>query len=55
MDLFPIGCGEWRLHLHWDEGRMSLALAFCVAAILVIGIFSAPWLDWSLAAAASLF
>ena len=34
---------------------MSLALAFCVAAILVIGVLSAPWLDWSLAAAASLF
>jgi len=33
----------------------ALALAMCVAAILVIGIFSAPWLDWSLAAAASLF
>jgi NADH-quinone oxidoreductase subunit N len=33
----------------------AIALGLCVAAILVIGTLSAPWLDWSLRAAASLF
>ncbi|MEX2030796.1 MAG: NADH-quinone oxidoreductase subunit N [Anaerolineales bacterium] len=33
----------------------AIALGLCVVAILVIGTLSAPWLDWSLRAAASLF
>jgi hypothetical protein len=33
----------------------ALALAACVAAILLIGTLSAPWLDWSLRAAQGLF
>jgi NADH-quinone oxidoreductase subunit N len=36
-------------------GQHALALVLCVAAILVIGTLSAPWLDWALAAAGSLF
>jgi len=32
----------------------GMALAVCVVAILVIGIFSAPWLAWALRAAGSL-
>ena len=30
-------------------------LAVCVAAIILIGIMSSPWLEWSLAAAQSWF
>jgi NADH-quinone oxidoreductase subunit N len=33
----------------------ALVLVVCVVAILAIGAFSAPWLDWSLTSAASLF
>lgn len=33
----------------------GIALGVCVAAILLIGIFSGPWLEWSLQAADSLF
>jgi NADH-quinone oxidoreductase subunit N len=33
----------------------ALALAACVAAILAIGTLSAPWLDWAMASAGSLF
>jgi NADH-quinone oxidoreductase subunit N len=33
----------------------ALALAVCVAAILAIGTLSAPWLDWAMASAGSLF
>jgi NADH-quinone oxidoreductase subunit N len=33
----------------------ALALGVCVAAILVIGTLSAPWFDWALTSARSLF
>lgn len=33
----------------------KLALGFCVAGILVLGVFFAPWYQWASAAAASLF
>lgn len=33
----------------------AVALAACTLLILVIGIVSAPWLDWSIGAASSLF
>jgi NADH-quinone oxidoreductase subunit N len=33
----------------------GIALGICVAGILLIGIFSGPWLEWSLNAADSLF
>ena len=36
-------------------GSYALALAVCVVAILVIGTFSAPWLEWAMATAGSLF
>lgn len=33
----------------------ALALGMCIAAILLIGILSAPWLQWAMQAAQSLF
>jgi NADH-quinone oxidoreductase subunit N len=33
----------------------AMALAFCVAAIIVLGTLSGPWFDWALASAHSLF
>jgi NADH-quinone oxidoreductase subunit N len=33
----------------------AVALAACTVLILVIGIISGPWLDWSIGAASSLF
>ena len=33
----------------------AVALGVCTLLILVVGIFSGPWLDWSIGAAASLF
>ena len=33
----------------------AVALATCIAAILLVGILSAPWLEWTIAAARSLF
>lgn len=33
----------------------AIALATCIAAILLVGILSAPWLEWTIAAARSLF
>ncbi len=33
----------------------ALGLAVCLAAILIIGVLSGPWLDWSLGASAALF
>jgi NADH-quinone oxidoreductase subunit N len=33
----------------------AFALALCVAAILVIGTASAPWLDWAMTSVGSLF
>ena len=33
----------------------AVALAACTLLILVVGIVSAPWLDWSIGAAGSLF
>ncbi len=36
-------------------GASRIALAVCVVAILVIGVFSAPWLGWASRAAGSLF
>jgi NADH-quinone oxidoreductase subunit N len=33
----------------------ALVLVVCVVAIIAIGVFSAPWLDWSLTSAVSLF
>jgi len=35
-------------------GAYGMALAVCVVAILAIGAFSAPWLEWALRAAGSL-
>lgn len=36
-------------------GPYKLALAACVALILLVGVLSGPWLNWSIAAAGSLF
>jgi hypothetical protein len=36
----------------WAYG---IGLGLCVLAIVVIGSLSAPWLDWALQAAQSLF
>ena len=33
----------------------AVALVTCIAAILLVGILSAPWLDWTEAAVGSLF
>jgi NADH-quinone oxidoreductase subunit N len=33
----------------------GIALGLCMAGILLIGVFSGPWLDWALRASASLF
>jgi hypothetical protein len=33
----------------------ALALGLCVAAILIVGILSGPWLDWTIQAAGGLF
>lgn len=33
----------------------GIALGLCVAGILLIGVFSGPWLDWALRASASFF
>jgi NADH-quinone oxidoreductase subunit N len=33
----------------------AIALVACIAAILIVGIASAPWLEWTVAAAASLY
>ncbi len=33
----------------------AVALIACIAAILLVGILSAPWLDWTVAAAGSLY
>ncbi len=33
----------------------AVALGVCTVLILVVGIISAPWLDWSIGAATSLF
>ncbi len=33
----------------------ALALGACMILILVVGIISAPWLNWSIGAASSLF
>jgi NADH-quinone oxidoreductase subunit N len=32
----------------------AMVLLTCVAAILLLGVFSAPWFDWALRAAGSL-
>jgi len=36
-------------------GPHALALALCVAAIVIVGTISAPWLDWAMAAAKGIF
>jgi NADH-quinone oxidoreductase subunit N len=33
----------------------AVALIACIAAILLVGILSAPWLEWTIAAAGSLY
>lgn len=33
----------------------ALGLGVCIAAILIVGVISAPWLDWALTTASSLF
>ena len=36
-------------------GPHALALALCVAAIVIVGTISAPWFDWAMAAAKGIF
>jgi NADH-quinone oxidoreductase subunit N len=36
-------------------GPHALALTLCVAAIVIVGTISAPWLDWAMAAAKGFF